>query len=477
MKIGVAIPTFKRDIPLLNRCLKSISKQSKLPEIVVISASSCKEEDVDSIDVSYSFPIKIIPNLNVANAATNRNCAANYLLKNTEVDIISFIDSDDEMHFQRLEFLEKAFIETQCNFIVHDFILIQKYEKDMQFTKDISYICYPNCIQKTPHMCLIAISHDNRLSHGHVSILKTVWEKEKFNPSQEFLYREDCEYCSRLVDKGYKGSYIKSPLSIYHNYRATEEQIKEINTSFIGFHTKNEYLKGTPKSEISSNNYRIFICWTGDNELSPMRKDSIENIKQITKISVILINKENLNDWILSNYPLHKGYPYLSSVHKADYLKCYFMHHYGGGFTDIKKQTGEWITSFERLKNSDAYCLGYQELSNGVAIIDDKKLYEEMNKNYMKLIGNGAYIFESNTEFTNEWYNTLHKILDEKYEQLKNNPATDNRDYYGMNINGRYSTYPIRWTEILGNIFHPLCYKYQDKILQGLPVPSFENYL
>jgi hypothetical protein len=33
--------------------------------------------------------------------------------------------------------------------------------------------------------------------------------------------------------------------------------------------------------------------------------------------------------------------------------------------------------------------------------------------------------------------------------------------------------YPFEWTEILGQIFHPLIYKYKDKVLQTLP--KFDN--
>ena len=66
MKIGVAIPTYKKDIIFLDRCLRSIENQTKLPDIVVISASSCKMEDVKI--ATYSFPFKIICEENQQNA-------------------------------------------------------------------------------------------------------------------------------------------------------------------------------------------------------------------------------------------------------------------------------------------------------------------------------------------------------------------------------------------------------------------------
>lgn len=223
---------------------------------------------------------------------------------------------------------------------------------------------------------------------------------------------------------------------------------------------------------------RIFIFWTDRNVLTENRKNSIENIKAKTGVSVILITVDNLSDWILKDYPIHPAYEFLSSVHKADYLRCYFMHHYGGGYSDIKLQTDSWVNSFKKLNNSGySVCLGYQEVNGGVANIKNRKLYEEMNNEYHKLIGNGAYIFKPRNFFTLEWYNQLHEILNNKYEELKLNPASNTRDHKGFFLGDRYSNYPLEWTEILGNIFHPLCYKYNCFVLQGLPTPIFNSYL
>lgn len=81
--------------------------------------------------------------------------------------------------------------------------------------------------------------------------------------------------------------------------------------------------------------------------------NSIEQLKTITECNIIFIDKNNLKNYILHDYPLHNGYEYLSAVHKADYLRTYFMNFYGGGYSDIKKTTGSWKKSFEDLYNSD----------------------------------------------------------------------------------------------------------------------------
>jgi hypothetical protein len=238
---------------------------------------------------------------------------------------------------------------------------------------------------------------------------------------------------------------------------------------------------------------RLFIFWTGDNPLTNNRYKAIENIKSKTDITVILITKDNLCDWILKDYPLHSAYQYLSSVHKADYLRCYFMHHYGGGYADIKCQSGSWLQNFKKLNTSNYVACGYQEVDGGVAAVKNTELYNEMCKNYSDLIGNCAYIFKPRTFLTEKWYMQLHKLLNEKLEQLKINPAQHDRDYRGLLLNHgindindineisqkshRPSKYPLAWSEMLGQLFHPLVYHYKNYILKDLPSPIFQNYL
>ena len=96
--------------------------------------------------------------------------------------------------------------------------------------------------------------------------------------------------------------------------------------------------------------------------------------------------------------------------------------------------------------------------------------------NYYRLIGCGAFICKPNTDFTKEWMDTIHKILDQKYGLLVNNPPKDLRDFYHKkHDDGSISNYPLRWTEICGEVFHPLCLKYSKKILRTLPTPDFNK--
>lgn len=49
---------------------------------------------------------------------------------------------------------------------------------------------------------------------------------------------------------------------------------------------------------------------------------------------VCLITKDNLSTFIKPEFPLHEAFPYLSAVHRSDYIRAYLMHFYGGAWHD-----------------------------------------------------------------------------------------------------------------------------------------------
>jgi len=205
---------------------------------------------------------------------------------------------------------------------------------------------------------------------------------------------------------------------------------------------------------------RIFCFWTGDNNLTPNRKIALDSIKKLSEVDVILTTKDNLPDYILENHPLHKSYNYLSYVHRSDYLRSYFMNFHGGGYSDIKVATGSWNESFnELLEQDDKYALGYKEIGpHGVAIVGgdlQKQLYE----NWFKLIGCCSFICKPHTPFTEDWHNIVTKILDDNYEKIKAHPGGIWEDQ-------------LKWTGIMGDVFHPLCLKYADNLLQNDGIKS-----
>jgi len=212
----------------------------------------------------------------------------------------------------------------------------------------------------------------------------------------------------------------------------------------------------------------IFIFWTGTNEMSFRRIDCINALKSQTGCNIKLITIDNLQEYILSDFPLHPAYPYLCETHRSDYLRTYFMYHYGGGYSDIKIPNGSWVQAFEEMEsNPDIWINGYHEsCPESIAYSPSSHLWE-------RLPGNCAYVMRSKTDFVKEWHEEQCKVLDEKYELLKENPSShydDCIDYYPD------TKYPLYWNEILGRIFHRVASKYLDHILFSLPVPNFCYY-
>jgi hypothetical protein len=176
------------------------------------------------------------------------------------------------------------------------------------------------------------------------------------------------------------------------------------------------------------------------------------------------VTPTNLQEYILPQEPLHPAYEYLCLTHKADYLRTYFMNFHGGGYSDIKQTKGNWSASFDELNNDDSkWVVGYSEELWAL----EKSKYLDM---YEYIIGNCAYICKPNTPFTNKWYNTMMKLMDKKLEALKLSPATHPQDSYERSG----GIYPLRWQEMLSDIFHIQVFQYHKHIIYPLPNPILD---
>jgi len=202
----------------------------------------------------------------------------------------------------------------------------------------------------------------------------------------------------------------------------------------------------------------IYVFWTGNNEMSENRRKCLESLISDSGVTVKLIDTSNLMDYIKSDDPLPECFQYLSFVHKADYLRTYFMHHYGGGYSDIKMCRGSWIQAFERLEKSDMYICGYREGGpKSVASPQDAETHTALRRNWSILPGNCSYICRPHTKLTDEWYRETRSRVLRNSDSLREHPSGDP---YGTN-----SDYPIPWTYILGDVFHPVCLKYHNKVM------------
>lgn len=222
----------------------------------------------------------------------------------------------------------------------------------------------------------------------------------------------------------------------------------------------------------------IFTLWLGPYVLSPNRYAALQTIFQNSGRPVCFITDATLHEWIHPDYPLHPAYSYLSEVHRSDYLRCYLMHLYGGGYTDIKPVLQPWTPHFTQMSNSKALALGYPEISASAVAQLPGELGEQLRAHYADLIGFCSMIFKPKSQLTKEWFDTTHDKLDMLLDALRNNSAQHPMDRSGVILpDGNISKYPLQWTELGGNIFHPIILKHHEKVIKSINIiPQLFNY-
>ncbi len=222
---------------------------------------------------------------------------------------------------------------------------------------------------------------------------------------------------------------------------------------------------------------RIIWCfWLGDKQMSFFRRLSFSILKLFSGAKVILLTDKSLKEYELKNDPFHKSYYLLSATQKSDYLRCYFMYHYGGGYSDIKGFYFNWKPYFKMLENSDKDFVGTAEGSS--ADIASNKV--EVRNAYKNLASNGFYIHKAKSFFAKEWKRKVDNLLDKVYPQLKKQDGL----YHPRAIKGGIHNpikeellkkfpkhYPLRWAEINGEILHQLEFENQDRFLLKMPYP------
>ena len=221
------------------------------------------------------------------------------------------------------------------------------------------------------------------------------------------------------------------------------------------------------------NRARIFLFWTGDNDMSPNRKRCLETFYANNSCDIVFVDNTCLQKWLL--YDLHPAYPYLSYTHRADYLRCYFMHYYGGGYSDIKACSFDWSPYFNRLFSSPSLLMcGYRE-SRAEHIASS---CNSIRLAYQFLPGMGHFIFKPQSPLTLRWISLVHSSLDALMDRLVLYPGTYHPRAVLGGVHGheilpkiRYygSRYPLQWNSILGRILHPLSFEFQANLCLSMP--------
>ena len=250
MKLALVIPTYTPHFIYLKELCRNIAEQTRLPDLVIIRASSCDCEAAKLVldtlrESSWPFPLQIIDTPAQQYQAQNRNEGADAVPP--EFDVISFFDSDDLMHPRRLEFLELAFLQG-AEAVLHDYdhgsagstpiwrrfdgypshvwdsILLQKESAIQSGAQIVSRSeilkAYPGCIAGGKEIIFLRpITMDEELEeaikihYGHVSVSMNVFRAIRFD--EDALGYEDAKYLSDIVLQRYKTMSLRAELSFY----------------------------------------------------------------------------------------------------------------------------------------------------------------------------------------------------------------------------------------------------------------------
>ena len=251
-----------------------------------------------------------------------------------------------------------------------------------------------------------------------------------------------------------------------------DNTIKRTHYNFLKKYMKTsldniEYVNGIPKV--------VYILWFSHTDQTPAftirRFNALTSLINGLQVPVIIITSENYKCFEKKEFPYHEAFKYLSGVHKSDYLRSYLLHHYGGGYHDIKFRENSWENEWDKLSDPNIWILGRQEFYEDAVGYPPGQ--EHLKKEFAKMATMGWIICRPHTDYTRELSESIAKILDNCLAKLKENPATRARFPEHTDTDTKY---PLRWLEIMGEISHPLMLKYHEHMMFGLPDVLYKTY-
>jgi len=247
----------------------------------------------------------------------------------------------------------------------------------------------------------------------------------------------------------------RSDWNAYRNY-SPEKIMTLFKEKIFDKYTKKVDMVAT--INLGNMNRRIFCFWTGRNEMSEYRKHTLQELGKTSCCEVEIITPDNLKYYLSPEHPLHESYNYLTLRHKSHYLKYYFMHFYGGGYSSIKSTSETWKYAFNDIERFEMVYVN----SSRNKIVDDDTCVK-------KTLSMESCIVRPNTEFTSELYSRMIRLMDEKETALKNMTFIP----VPQECNERNDKYPVKCDEI-EDIFYDVITKYVDSthLLYTVPRPS-----
>lgn len=223
----------------------------------------------------------------------------------------------------------------------------------------------------------------------------------------------------------------------------------------------------------------VYICWFGHNldylpNFTTRRFNALVTIIKNIGVPIIIITKDNYKYFEVKEHPIHPAFKYLSGNHKSDYLRAYMLYHHGGGYHDIKFREKSWNLEWNKFSNPNIWMIGRRELnSDCIGYVPGNEWIKEK---YQQLVTMGWIISRPQTEYLSRLLNAIHNILDNKLNDIINNPAIQPRQEHQIITDKSNYLYPLRWLEIMGEIMHPLQLEYTQYIDYSLPDILYKTY-
>lgn len=196
---------------------------------------------------------------------------------------------------------------------------------------------------------------------------------------------------------------------------------------------------------------RFFVYWDDEENLNETRATSIEMLRTSSPgLKMHLVSRKSFPQYEVEGHPVHPAFSHLSAVHRADYARLYLTYHYGGGYHDVKPRSTSMAQAYKRfMADENFWVLGVGEVSpDHIASNPNKTSVQEK---YSSLISPGAFFAKKGNPILAQTLQEVENILDTKLEALKENPPPKPRCCMTRE---EAQGYPLRWAEILGEVFH-----------------------
>lgn len=203
----------------------------------------------------------------------------------------------------------------------------------------------------------------------------------------------------------------------------------------------------------------LWAFWLGG-ELTAPRRASIEQLSLQHGLTLRLVTDADADEVCVAGYPFHPAYDDLTIVHRTDYLRAYVMHHHGGVYCDVKPFRHPLRPILDQVNTTPhLMAAAYRETTSEYVPELGYQLGEDLKRHYHAVMGVSGFICRPHSRFTAEWMRELTARMDYYADALRRADASRSTPYE------QPDDYPIRWSELLGDIIQPLSLKYNGRVL------------